>query len=501
MDDALIHRCKVMSANQSKVKTRLADWLQIKLNQDDEKQYEDVRDKALISELEAKRKAFLNKIISYLRTEGHCFGFSIARGAMVAIGYKKWWDEIVDILEKTDVSKADFNKKIALNTAVNETTLEEIFSKVLNFIVPSQVSEDESVADFSEKGVSQLEFIAPNKNHLQILGKLPELKPSPTDKDVLLTVKNSKLAGGYLSLKNAEDLFNMTDTEGLVCLVCNINHALQFDIEKKDSDTQYNLYDPNYELKTIYSYDTKEWFLDNIIHRLGNEIVFYILSLNKELPKDLFSSYDKFLKEKPTELARGLGLFVTLSDIKDRFDSLVNNICSSSDKNGPEIIAKAFTEGDGIHNTLILIAEKNPASLSKLFDYAKNAPDFPNLVGKALDFQSESFSSSLAFMASRCTTELPKIIAEAEKDSTCWPGHLLSGLKSKDQNGITGLAKIICEGTDASFIVKTAAKYEETSRFVADSLLEKLNDNYLMFHGIVFRGKFGSCFNDTVTTV
>lgn len=469
-----------MPANQTKVKQKIAQWLKTKLNQDITEEYKDITNKTLIPRFIKEREDEMNKLIKYLQSTGHCQGFSLVRGAMISIGFGDWWDEVMHRIETTDVAKADFNKKITLKHSSKETTLEELFNRVLNYIVASQVSKDESETDFLEEDVSQLQYIEPNPNRFQILGQLPELKSTSGGKDNLQTIKERKIVGGNFSIDDATKLFNLTNTEGLICLIWDKNHALEFDIHAG----KYRLCDPNYGDAIFSSTSEKTTFIENIQNSLGNEYMFIILSLNKKLPENLFSYYDELINNKPVELAKGFGLYLMFRSMTDKLDLLVKNICDSKIIEAPDIITEAMTKT--IENTLVLsyIASERADLLSKLIAYAKQSSRFPEAISKALSFRAKKFSA-LAYFANHHKTELANLINEAEKSSN-WPCDLLAALETKDEDGITGL-RLMAEvkKVDMLCIINAAAKHELTKNYIARVLSCNINGMTPVFHFIL----------------
>lgn len=470
-----------MPANQTKVKAKLAAWLRVKEKADISHEFDDVRDKSLIPKLTKTRKEYFDKIIPYLESTGHCFGFSIARGAMVLIGYKAWWDEITDIVEKTDVATADFNKKMTLKSVQGETTLEIIFTKVINFIVPSQVSGHISESDFLLKGVSQFDFI---KNCLEILGQLPELKLPEGSKETVLKVKDWKIVGGHMPLDVGTEIFNLADTEGLLCIAFNHNHAIEFDIKNGESK-EYNLCDSNYQEKIYYPHGNIRFFIDNVIHRLGESYGFIVLSFNKKLPSDLFSHYDKLFNEKPAALVNEKGLLLFTSELRDKLDALVKNILASKEVAGPNHIGKALGSGDGDRNGLTYLSEIRPDLLTKLIEYVKKSYLSEMWLGEALKYKSKKHASAFAFMAINNKAEFPGLLAVVEK-SHHWDDRFVLALSNKDENDQTALAKLVMDSSvDLKLIFDSAAKCLDTAKYIAKSLSDKADDEWIIFHAIV----------------
>lgn len=452
-----------MPANQFIIKRNLATWLQIKLNKPVE--YKDIKNKDLIQRFEDDRKNKLAKLITFLNKKGFCFGFALARGAMVATGKKAWWDEILDIVETTDISKADFKKKIKLKNSLNETTLEEIFFKVLNYIISAHFFDNESTAEFGEKEFNQLNLLEPEKDGYQLMGKLPELKLPEDSPDVLLTIKDRKKSGGTLTPEDAEKLLNLTDTAGKICVIVNTKHAIQFDIE----NGKYNLYNPNYEEKIYQPFDTKKAFIQEVIRILGNSFVFDIVTLDKKLPSDLFSYYNDLVKEKPIDLIKKIGLSLSIVLLEDKVDTLISNACNSKDKKAHDHVAESMELSYKYFNTLAF-AEKKPDLLQKLVNYSRESKAYPDSIANALSLQSDIYSSPLTFWADN--PFFPEMIADGERTPN-WPKRFLQALQARDKDGKTALEKIIKnKSRHLDLIFKAAAKHKVTRQYVMKSFKE-----------------------------
>lgn len=424
------------------------------------------------NKIEQDHQQYIERLKQELKDQGYCVGFSICHAAMDISGKLDWWEHILADLANWDGNADDLNKEIVLpkyeeenkityemsehtdlhlienkvveQDEINISIRENIYVRVLNYVLYNFGSMDEAYHDFMPSGINQSNILQSDAFVSQKYKHYPEKKQSYFElldgNDKIKTIKQRKKVAGFFSEDELHTLLNKHMIEGTICLIHSLDHVIRIGYK----NSKWILYDPNdnhkkIPIKQTYEYHDKSKMIKEIFNSLHNQSVCIEIATIDEKKEIAFPHYGQLSKNSAENLLKDCGLHIIARNTPETLLDIINNTNLSMNK------AKIYS---ALSDALI----------------KKDVNGVPGL-------------HAIIHYAPQCLPELFKLANQSSKEGLRLRSAITDGMDLKDSTKWTGLHMMT---QFAPQYISTLFEMADDSKLglelrdvIADSLVEK----------------------------
>lgn len=211
---------------------------------------------------------------------GHCFGFTVVYAAMRKIGMGNWWKAMLHVVISWDGDPKKLDEKLILPQTKNIVTVRQIFSKVIDFVIPHQVGKENT---FRRYHITQM-------NMLSASGEYFEIFDVNGTKHTI--AGNNCIAGAFTKDTLIKLLHEQHISDG-ICLLRNSDHVISISFE----NDKWIVYDSNYShdsLDTMHKeFTSKDEMLNEVVAIQGVVLALEVAWFHGE-SREIFNPFNTY---------------------------------------------------------------------------------------------------------------------------------------------------------------------------------------------------------------
>jgi hypothetical protein len=447
-----------------------------------------------------------------------CHGLSLCHGAMDCIGKLAWWEAALKAVAAWDGSTGYLDAPVNLPDSEIAYTHRQIFTRVLNYVLTSQVVDEiGKLSDFIIKDISQLNILDPKQSFFEII----------TPAKQVFSIKKHAVIAGFFAANELENLFDENKLRQGFLLIANHVHLIRIGYHNGN----WIVYDPEYEHNTSEMLHKvladKQLFIQEIIQSQGHSLALHAVSFidNADI------EYTYAVKLSINSLLAGYGLHRMAEHSHAQLAATINaayqepTICAAlaealvakdlDNRTGLQAIIYSVPEGlteiiklatqktiiyDALCQALVMqgyenctglhaIARKSPEQLSILIRSAYKEHAICNALAAALYIQDDYEYTALHMIIRYAPVQFGEIIALARQEPNICSA-LLKALQFSDSDGFTILHTIASYASEQLVLFMELIKEKESpflyEIFAQMLITQSILDNWTALHSIAY---------------